>query len=83
MCILNRRLQVLIDDDQMHRLEREATRQRVAVSVLVREAIDAAFPANTAVRRAAGRQVLEAEPMPVPDVAELVDELNDLRARRR
>lgn len=82
MSMLSRRLQVLIDDDRLQRLEREARRRRVAVAVLVRDAIDAAFPATSATRQAAGDRVLASAPMPVPDLAELIDELGQLRGRR-
>ncbi len=82
MLMLSRRLQVLIDDDRLDRLEREAARQRVAVAVLVRDAIDAAFPATTPARRAAGDRVLEADPMPVPGPDDLRAELDELRSRR-
>lgn len=82
MLMLSRRLQVLIDDGRYARLEQEATRQRVPVSVLVREAIDAAFPVAGDARHAAGQHVLDATPMPVPDVEELTVELDRLRGRR-
>lgn len=83
MSMLTRRLQVLIDDDRLDRLEREAARQRVAVSVLVREAIDAAYPAAEPDRQAAIDMILAAEPMEVPEtVDELRAELDDLRGRR-
>lgn len=82
MCMLTRRLQVLLDDARASRLEREAARRGVAVAVLVREAIDAAFPATTDDRRAAGDRILAAVPMPVPDVAELRSELADAHDRR-
>lgn len=82
MHMLSRRLQVLIDDDRLERLAREAARRRVAVAVLVRDAIDAAFPTSTPARRAAGDRVLRAEPMPVPDPDELRAELDELRSRR-
>ncbi|MBK5223427.1 MAG: antitoxin [Acidimicrobiia bacterium] len=80
--MLTRRLQVLIDDDRLHRLEREAARRQVAGSVLVRDAIDAAFPATSAARRAAGDRVLEPAAMPVPEPDDLRVELEELRGRR-
>lgn len=83
MSMLSRRLQVLIDDDRLERLEREAARRRVAVSVLVRDAIDAAFPATSSARRAAGDRVLGAVAMAVPDPDVLRTELEELRGRRR
>lgn len=83
MSMLTRRLQVLIDDERLRRLEQEAARRRVAVSVLVRDALDAAYPSTSAERQAAGARVLSAEPMSVPDPEELLTELDDLRARHR
>ncbi|MGH9119716.1 MAG: ribbon-helix-helix protein, CopG family [Acidimicrobiales bacterium] len=80
--MLTRRLQVLIDDERLRRLEREAARRRVPVSVLVRDAIDAAYPIDAPARRAAARRILAAEPMPVPDPPALRRELDDLRGRR-
>ena len=82
MLMLTRRLQVLIDDERLNRLEREAAHRKVPVSVLVREAIDAAYPVDTAVRRHAAKRILAAHPMPVPDPDELRDELDALRGRR-
>lgn len=82
MSMLSRRLQVLIDDERLERLEREAARRRVAVAVLVRDAIDAAFPPASAAREAAGQRILEAPPMDVPGLGELKDELDELRGRR-
>lgn len=54
----------------------------MSVATVVREAIDAALPATSAERRQAGLRILGAEPMPVPDVAGLREELSDLRGRR-
>ncbi len=74
---------MLIDDERHRRLGAEAARRGVGVSVLVREALDAAYPITADERRAAGDRVLAADPMPVPDVDELRVELSALRARRR
>ncbi len=82
MSMLTRRLQVLIDDERHRRLEAEAARRGVAVAVLVREALDAAYPTTADERRAAADRILAADPMPVPDVAELRRELEELRGRR-
>ncbi|MGH9188352.1 MAG: ribbon-helix-helix protein, CopG family [Acidimicrobiales bacterium] len=82
MLMLTRRLQILVDDERLHRLEREAARRKVPVSVLVRDAIDAMYPVDTPARRAAAERILAAEPMPVPDPASLRRELDDLRSRR-
>ncbi len=79
---MSRRLQILIDEESFARLEREAARRRVAVAVLVRDAIDASFPATTASRQAAGREILDAVPMDIPEPDELRTELEELRGRR-
>ncbi len=80
--MLDRRLQVLIDEDRWTRLEREACRRGVPVAVLVREAIDERFPALAGERRAALQAVLDAEPMDVPEPAQLRQELDSIRSRR-
>jgi hypothetical protein len=79
--MLTRRLQILIDDERLQRLEREAARRRVPVAVVVRDAIDAAYPVDLSARRAAGDRILGAEPMRVPDPDVLRDELDELRGR--
>jgi len=52
------------------------------VAVVVREAIDAAFPNGAGERAAAARAILGAPPMRVPDPPELRREIEDARARR-
>ncbi len=82
MLMLTRRLQVLVDDERYVRLERLAHAQRVSVATLVREAIDAAYPASSPARRRAAQHILSAEPMDVPDIDDLRDELDQLRGSR-
>jgi hypothetical protein len=82
MSMLSSRLQILIEVDQRDRLEREARERGTSVATLVREAIDLAFPSISAERRAAARLILDAVPVPVPAVDELVEELDTLRSRR-
>jgi hypothetical protein len=82
MSMLNRRLQILIDDERLARIEREAARRGVPVAVVVRDALDAAYPLDWATRRSAAERILSAEPMPVPDPAGLRSELEELRGRR-
>lgn len=79
---LEHRLQLLIDDDRHQRIVRAARDRGVSVATVVREAIDRGLGAPSARRRAAGRRVLDAPDMPVPDPAELRAELEALRARR-
>ncbi|MHB8324405.1 MAG: antitoxin [Candidatus Dormibacteria bacterium] len=80
--MLDRRLQVLIDEGRWFRLEREAGRRGVSVGRLVREAIDQRFPGDADERRAALQAILDAEPMEVPDPDQLHDELEAIRSRR-
>lgn len=80
--MLTHRLHILLDEDRWQRLDREATRRKVPVAAVVREAIDAALPASDADdRRAAADELLRAEPMDVPDdPADLKRELDEIRA---
>lgn len=82
MSMLDRRLQVLIDEDRLHRLESEAIRRQVPIAVLVREAIDERFPGDADERRAALQALLDAEPMVVPPPGDLRDELEEIRSRK-
>jgi predicted DNA-binding protein len=80
MSMLDRRLQVLIDEDRWERLERISKRRKVTVSTLVREAIDASLGNDIDQRRDALRSVLAAEPMHVPAPGDLRGELDEMRA---
>jgi hypothetical protein len=77
--LLTRRLHVLLDESRWHRLETEADRRGVAMAVLVREAIDATYPAGDDDRRAAFEDIRLAEPMAVPEPDELRRELDEVR----
>jgi hypothetical protein len=81
MSMLDRRLQVLIDEDRWTRLDREASRRGVSVAVLVREAIDRRFPGDMDARRAALQAILDAAPMEVPEPRDLRRELEAIRGR--
>jgi predicted DNA-binding protein len=78
----NRRLQVLIEEDQWRRLESVAAERGVTVATVVREAIDASVPGAPDERVAAAQSILEAGRMPVGDPADLRAELDELRSRR-
>ncbi len=82
MSMLDRRLQVLIDEDRWARLGGEAARRGVSIGLLVREAIDERFPGNASERRTALQALLDAEPMDVPVPDELHHELEAIRSRR-
>jgi hypothetical protein len=76
MPILDRRVQLLLDEPRYRKLRDEAKRRRVSVATVIREAIDQ-LPADADQRRAAISEVLAAEPMALPaDPAELRRELD-------
>jgi hypothetical protein len=71
MSTLGRRLQVLLDEERMRRLELRSRATGASVGALVREAIDVAFPGPTTDRERAGNALLDAAPMPVSDWEDL------------
>lgn len=79
---MNRRLQVLLDQGRHERLVAIADQRGVSVATVVREAIDRGLPDLSDRRLKAGQRLLESPDMPVPEPAELVDELDGLRGRR-
>lgn len=79
---LEHRLQILLDDERHSRITAVARERGVSVATVVREAIDRGVTGSSTRREAAGRRLLEAEDMEVPDVAELKAELAALRSRR-
>ena len=81
MCMLTRRLQVLLDERQYARLAAFANEHNLSVGAAVREAIDRAVPSTTDERAAALKQLLAAAPMEVPAPAGLRSELDELRGR--
>jgi len=78
-----RRLQILIDDERYRRVVAAARDRGSSVAAVIREAIDAALPADLAKKRTAAKAIFAAKPMPVPDVDELKRELDDVRAGGR
>ena len=82
--MLDRRLQILIDDGRYRRLEAVARERRLSVAAVIRDAIDAALPADLAKKERAAAALLAAEPIPVPDtVEELKAEIDEARSRAR
>ena len=79
MCMLERRLQILLDEERYRRVAAAAQRRGVSVARVIREAIDAFVPGSDAKRGAAARRILDAPLMPVPDVEEFRKELDVLR----
>lgn len=86
MCMLNRRLQVLVDDERYELLTRESKRIGAPVGELVRRAIDHEYarPTDETERERAGRALL-AMPMPEgpePDWEDQKREMLDERIHR-
>jgi hypothetical protein len=80
--MLTRRLQILLDEERHRRISALAAERGVSVATVVREAIDRGLAMPDERRRAAGRRLLAAAPMPVPEPSELRAELDELRGRR-
>jgi hypothetical protein len=78
---LERRLQILIDEERHRRITSLAHERGVSVATVVREAIDRGLASPSDRRKSAGRRLLDAPDMPVPDPRELKEELEALRAR--
>lgn len=79
--MLDHRLQILLDDERHRRITEAARERGVSVATIVREAIDRGLPSSDQRRRAAGDALLASPDMPVPDVPELLAELDALRGR--
>jgi hypothetical protein len=79
--MLERRFQILLDEDRYRRLSAEAATRGVPIAAVIREAIDRAFPQTSVGRARAATRILSAPEMPVPDPQELRAELEELRAR--
>ncbi len=78
---LERRLQVLLDEERHRRLVAVASERGVSVATVVREAIDRGLASPDSVRRDAAARILDAEDMAVGDPDELRAELEALRGR--
>jgi hypothetical protein len=79
---LEHRLQILLDEERHQRITALARERGVSVATVVREAIDRGLASSDRQRRAAGRRLLDAPDMAVPDPSELREELEALRGRR-
>lgn len=74
--MLERRVQILLDEERYQRVMREAKRRGVSAGAVIRAAIDE-LPADLERRRAGTDAILAAEPTPVPtDPANLRAELD-------
>lgn len=68
MCMLERRVQILLDEARYRKVSEEARRRGVSIGAVVRSAIDRLpDPAELEKRRALLEKILAAEPMEVPD----------------
>ena len=79
---MDRRLQPLLDEESYRRVAALAGQRGTSVAAVIRDAIDRGLPNPDDRRRAAARRLLNADPVDVPDVPELLDELTELRGRR-
>jgi len=81
MCMMTRRLQILLDEERYRRVADSAAKRKVSVATVIRDAIDRglAEPANA--KADAARRLLAADLVPAPSVEELRAELDDLRGR--
>ena len=73
MSRLERRLQILLDNDRYDRVEAEATASGRSVAAVIREAIDLRFRDDASVRALGARDFLasvEADERPEPDWAD-------------
>ena len=82
MCMtMDRRLQLLLDQDRYERVAEAARQKRVSVAAVIRDAIDQSLAPVDRRRDAAARLILDAPAMEVPPDDELIKELDDLRSR--
>lgn len=82
MHMLEKRLQILLDEGRWRRLSSYAAERNLSIGAVVREALDRAIPASGDERRGAARRILSAKPMDVPSPGALRRELDALRGRR-
>lgn len=83
MRMLERRLQVLLDEERYRKVAHAARRRGVSIAAVIRAAIDR-LPADVEERRAAIAAILAAEAMPVPqEPAELRRQLDAAHGRGR
>lgn len=81
MHMLDRRVQILLDEVRYQKVAHEAERRRKSIAAIIREAIDQ-LPTEEERRRAAIDRILAAEPMEVPsDPAEIRRELDEAHDR--
>ena len=79
---MSHRLQILLDEERYARVARAAREQRVSVATVIRDAIDAGLAPVDRRKQSSARVILGADPMEVPEVSDLLQELHALRSRR-
>lgn len=82
MCMLDRRFQILLDEERYERLQAAARARKLSVAAVIRDAIDRAFPRTSPTKSRAAERILSAPDMPVPEPADLRRELEEQRGRR-
>lgn len=79
---LDRRLQLLLDEERYQRVATAAREQRISVAAVIRDAIDQILVPFDSRREAAAAVILGAPSMEVPPDDALLAELDDMRGRR-
>lgn len=79
---LERRTQILLDEERHRRLSRLAELTGTSIGALIREAIDVAFPGVETDRARAAQRLLDAEPIDVGDWGDTKAELLDAHTPR-
>ena len=81
MHMLERRVQILLDDARYRRVAAAARERKTSVAAVIRDAIDQALSIDPERKRAAADALLGAEPMDVPEtIEELKAELREVRS---
>ncbi len=83
MCMYERRLQILLDDDRYRRVSSAAQARRSSVASVIRDAIDLALPADLERKAASAAALLSAAPTTMPALPELKAELEKIRSGGR
>jgi hypothetical protein len=81
--MLQRRLQIMIDDARFQRLQGRARDQGISVAAVIRNLVDAGVPADDSSRRAAAARIIRNAPSGDDQLepAEMRSELDDAHDR--